>query len=69
MKRDQMGTRTAHPSPQELLLSNGTRFNLARAMAFATRTLIRAEVSRLPRFISESLFEWACVADAYLIPQ
>ena len=28
MKRDQMGTRTAHPSPQELLLSNGTRFSL-----------------------------------------
>jgi len=27
MKSDQMGTRTAHPSPQELLLSNGTRFN------------------------------------------
>src|SRR4051812_29350872 len=26
MKSDQMGTRTAHPSPQELLLSNWTRF-------------------------------------------
>jgi hypothetical protein len=28
MKSDQMGTRTAHPSPQELLLSNWTRFSL-----------------------------------------
>jgi hypothetical protein len=26
MKADQMGTRTAHPSPQELSLSNQTRF-------------------------------------------
>ena len=30
MKSDQMGTRTAHPSPQELLLSNGTRFSLSK---------------------------------------
>ena len=28
MKSDQMGTRTAQPSPQELLLSNWTRFRL-----------------------------------------
>jgi len=31
MKSDQMGTRTAHPSPQELLLSNGTRFSFVVA--------------------------------------
>ena len=31
MKRDQMGTRTAHPSPQELLLSNATRFKCLHA--------------------------------------
>src|SRR4051794_15180376 len=28
MKGDQMGTRTAHPSPQELSLSNQTRFRM-----------------------------------------
>ena len=28
MKSDQMGTRTAHPSPQDLPLSNWTGFNM-----------------------------------------
>ena len=40
MKSDQMGTRTAQPSPQELLLSNWTRFcgPLLRATSLRHRT-------------------------------